>query len=100
MTGAFRKKWKSSYQQHEEDKEHIWQEENWSKNPVGLFNFAKVEISQNGSEQSEDGIWERAEVFNLCSKKEISQLSESKEHNEEHHTKSSHIFSTLWNKNE
>lgn len=38
------------YQQDEEHKEHVTQEEYGSQNSVGVFNFVEVEVSQDGTE--------------------------------------------------
>ena len=54
-----------AYQQDEEDKEHVRQEEDGSQDSVGLLDLVEVEISQDGTEQGEDGVGGGAEVFDL-----------------------------------
>lgn len=82
------------YQQHEEDKEHIGQEEDGSQDPVGLLNLVEVEISQNGPEQCEDGVGEGAEVLDLGSEQQVAQLCKCKEHDEEHDAETGDILGT------
>lgn len=53
------------YQQNEEHEEHVAQEENRSQDSVGVFDFVEVKVSQDGSKESEDGVYETPEVTNL-----------------------------------
>ena len=77
-----------------EHKEYIAEEKYGSKNSVGFFQSIKVEISQNCSQQGKDCIGKCAVIFHLGSKYHVAKLSKSKEYNEEHHCKTSHISST------
>ena len=56
---------KEHIEKNEEHKEHIRQKEYWSKNPIGLLDLVKVEVSKDGSEKSEDSVGEAAKVFDL-----------------------------------
>ena len=56
---------KEHIEKNKENKEDIGQKEYGSKNPIGLLDLVKVEVSKDGSEESEDSVGEAAKVFNL-----------------------------------
>lgn len=57
----------SPHQQNEEDKEDVAEEEYGSKDPVGCLYLMEVEVTQDGSQQSEHSINEAVEVPHLRS---------------------------------
>lgn len=62
---------KPSYQQDEEYKEDIAEEEDGSKDPVGCFYLMEVEVTQDGTQQSEHSINEAVEVPHLRSQLQV-----------------------------
>ena len=71
----------------EKDKEH---EENkteevyWTEDNVGLFQFRKVKVPQDGSDEGEDGVVEAAVVKYLSAKEKVSKLYKGSKDDEKH----------------
>ena len=71
-------------QEDKEDKEHVGQKEDGTKDSVGSFERVKVKVAEYNAEKCVDGALECAEVLHLCAKYQVAELSESQEDNEEH----------------
>lgn len=84
-----------AYHENEENEEDVTEEKYRSQNSICRFEFVEVEITQNGSQESEDCLAEARVVLDLSAEKEVSQLGECKEYDEKHDTKSSDVFGTL-----
>ena len=63
--------------------------------PVCLLDGVKVEVSEDGPEEGEDGLVEGGEVGDLRAEEEVAELREGQEHDGEHHEEAQHVLSAL-----
>ena len=63
--------------------------------PVCLLDGVKVEVSEDGPEEGEDGLVEGGEVGDLRAEEEVAELREGQEHDGEHHEEARHVLSAL-----
>ena len=63
--------------------------------PVRLLDGVKVEVSEDGPEEGEDGLVEGGEVGDLRAEEEVAELREGQEHDGEHHEEAQHVLPAL-----
>ena len=63
--------------------------------PVCLLDGVKVEVSEDGPEEGEDGLVEGGEVGDLRAEEEVAELREGQEHDGEHHEEAQHVLPAL-----
>ena len=63
--------------------------------PVCLLDGVKVEVSEDGPEEGEDGLVEGGEVGDLRAEEEVAELREGQEHDGEHHEEARHVLPAL-----
>ena len=81
--------------ENKEDEEDVTEEKYGPQDTISSFQLVKVEVAENKSQKSEDCFSKAWIVFHLSAEKQVAQLSEGEEDNEEHDTETGDVFRAL-----